>query len=200
MASNGYELSDTTTAAIVDLHNTFREMVANGTAQPQQPKAKRMLKLRYNESISQTAQEIADKCDFAHQPPSNSFGFDWIGQNLYAEFYSQKMNLSDEDVRRLSERAVKTWYSEIENYVYPTCVKEVCGHFTQLVNDYTRYVGCGVSQCDTLRTLNVKNAVLVVCNYAPGGNIIGVPPYVTGEQQCPQNYPKKTVYGLCDSA
>ncbi|MDD9933251.1 MAG: CAP domain-containing protein [Myxococcales bacterium] len=45
-----------------------------------------------------------------------------------------------------------------------------CGHYTQIIWEGTREVGCAVEACD-------DGAEVWVCNYAPVGNIVGRPPY-----------------------
>ncbi|KAL5476101.1 hypothetical protein EMCRGX_G026007 [Ephydatia muelleri] len=41
-------------------------------------------------------------------------------------------------------------------------------------------LGCGVARCASLRNLpSFRNVLNVVCNYGPGGNIVGQRPYST---------------------
>lgn len=72
------------------------------------------------------------------------------------------------------ERAIGRWLDERDFYDYDTntCVAgEQCYHYTQIVWEGTTEVGCGVA-----RTQEATKEVWV-CQYAPGGNVIGQRPY-----------------------
>ena len=61
------------------------------------------------------------------------------------------------------------WYSRTTN----TCDAppgKTCGHYTQMVWETTREVGCGKAVCN-------DNSQIWVCNYAPAGNVVGQRPY-----------------------
>jgi len=60
-------------------------------------------------------------------------------------------------------------------------------HFTQMVSDKTRKVGCGYKDCGSQRIL--------FCDYYPAGNMISKPAYTTGTtgSQCPNGVSN----GLC---
>ena len=63
----------------------------------------------------------------------------------------------------------KQWYSQATN----TCDAppgKTCGHYTQLVWETTREIGCGKAICD-------DSSQIWVCNYAPAGNVAGQRPY-----------------------
>lgn len=65
--------------------------------------------------------------------------------------------------------AEQPWYSRTTN----TCDAppgKTCGHYTQIVWETTREVGCGKAVCN-------DNSQVWVCNYAPAGNVIGQRPY-----------------------
>ncbi|WP_051341192.1 pathogenesis-related family 1 protein [Azospirillum halopraeferens] len=67
---------------------------------------------------------------------------------------------------------VERWAAERRHYDYAAnaCAPgEVCGHYTQVVWDSTRRVGCGKATCG--------REEVWVCNYDPPGNIIGRKPY-----------------------
>jgi uncharacterized protein YkwD len=67
-------------------------------------------------------------------------------------------------------QAVGAWASESANYNHATnsCTAR-CGHYTQVVWQSTKLVGCGVAR-------NATREVWV-CDYAPHGNTIGESPY-----------------------
>lgn len=65
--------------------------------------------------------------------------------------------------------AVDEWYNEINNYDFddPDASTGEIGHFTQLVWDDSRELGCGYYQCAP-----PWNTYLV-CEYSPPGNVVG---------------------------
>ncbi len=63
----------------------------------------------------------------------------------------------------------KPWYSRATNTCNAPPGKS-CGHYTQMVWENTREIGCGKAVCD-------DNSQVWVCNYAPAGNVVGQRPY-----------------------
>jgi uncharacterized protein YkwD len=72
--------------------------------------------------------------------------------------------------RASSAEVVDAWASEVREYNYRanTC-RGMCGHYTQLVWQDTREVGCAVAASGRREVW--------VCNYDPHGNWIGQRPY-----------------------
>ena len=69
---------------------------------------------------------------------------------------------------------VESWASEEEYYNYDTneCAEgEMCGHYTQIVWEETKLVGCAMTICGN------NGGYLWMCNYDPIGNIVGQQPY-----------------------
>lgn len=68
--------------------------------------------------------------------------------------------------------AVEDWYSEKENYDYNTnsCLKGMCGHYTQVVWRDSVRLGCGRVKC-------TNGLFFITCNYDPAGNWEGEKPY-----------------------
>ncbi|CAN8253521.1 unnamed protein product [Cochlearia groenlandica] len=60
--------------------------------------------------------------------------------------------------------ATKLWYGEKGFYNYETnkC-SDVCGHYTQIVANQSKRVGCATTRCRSVPL----NKIWVVCNYAP---------------------------------
>ncbi|KAF5291064.1 hypothetical protein FQA39_LY14497 [Lamprigera yunnana] len=83
-----------------------------------------------------------------------------VGQNLYLTTGFGNWN-----------SAIQAWFDEYKVYKYPDGPSSATGHFTQIAWATTEYVGCAQSKCNTFN--------LFVCNYGPGGNLQGVPPYQT---------------------
>jgi uncharacterized protein YkwD len=72
-------------------------------------------------------------------------------------------------------QGVKAWLSEKSNYSYPTAIIGSnflsFGHYTQMIWKDTTRVGCGKA------TPGSSGYTLLVCRYAPPGNITGQTPY-----------------------
>ena len=69
------------------------------------------------------------------------------------------------------------WVSERDCYTYGTFMRgddcsgscSGCGHYTQVVWERSRRLGCGVATCG--------GSSVWVCNYDPPGNVLGQAPY-----------------------
>lgn len=130
---------------------------------------------------SARVQKLAQQgCYIEHAPLSerwNKGGFRYVGENLYKVI---NMKPSGVDI-------VDAWYAEIEDYTYglvgASCVKERCsgrssppcvlGHFTQVMWADSTHVGCARAECPG----QAKPTFVSVCNYGPGGNIVGRYPF-----------------------
>lgn len=126
-------------------------------------------------------QKLAQQgCYIEHSPLSerwNKAGFRYLGENLYKVI---NMKPSGVDI-------VDAWYAEIEDYSFglvgSACVKEKCagrasppctlGHFTQVMWAESTHVGCARAECPGQK----KRTFVSVCNYGPGGNIVGRYPF-----------------------
>lgn len=91
----------------------------------------------------------------------------WIGENI---FWTSSESLDDPSY------PVNAWFQEID-VCDPNIINSFGGgieaaHFTQLVWAETVFVGCGISS---------GGGTFVVCNYYPGGNMIGSPVYTAGQ-------------------
>ncbi|KAL3077419.1 hypothetical protein niasHT_033957 [Heterodera trifolii] len=113
----------------VSFSNNLRSTVATGNQQNKGGgnllSATNMLELAYNETIGQTAQAWADKCQFSH---SNTAG---LGENIY---WSTKEEISNTEALN---KAMVFWWNEAvtigipENLVVDANNFEPIGHFTQ---------------------------------------------------------------------
>mmetsp|Transcript_157765 Transcript_157765/g.294249 ORF Transcript_157765/g.294249 Transcript_157765/m.294249 type:complete len:331 (-) Transcript_157765:47-1039(-) len=141
--------------------------------------------LRWNEELTEIASARVQKlvsggCYIKHSPLEDRWmeaGFTYIGENLYKVI---NMKPTGVDV-------VDAWYAEIDDYQYgpvgSTCTKERCagresppctlGHFTQVMWERSSTVGCARAQCSEQE----QPTFIVVCNYGPGGNIVGQLPF-----------------------
>ncbi len=94
-----------------------------------------------------------------------------VGENLF--FASAKV-WSDgrRETQNVTESEVAdSWGSEKTNYDYSeNDCSGVCGHYTQIVWENTKEVGCAAALSD-------DKSQVWVCNYRPPGNIHGRKPY-----------------------
>jgi pathogenesis-related protein 1 len=76
--------------------------------------------------------------------------------------------------KRTPQEAVDAWASEKKDFDFEKleCIGGwySCGHYTQLIWENTKMVGCGVAYCK-------DGSEVWVCNYEPAGNIVGQKPY-----------------------
>jgi pathogenesis-related protein 1 len=127
--------------------------------------------LLWDEHLAATAQTWADQCvdggsgQLIGHNPNRSVGYAfYVGENIYAS--SGAINPQD---------VIDGWVSEQQHYHHATNTCDpgyVCGHYTQVIWSTSVLLGCGISHCP-----NESFPNSVVCDYGPGGNIIGVPPY-----------------------
>ncbi|RCN52911.1 SCP-like protein [Ancylostoma caninum] len=177
-------MTDNVRQKFLDVHNKYREMVAKGEAEDglggKAPKAARMFKLRYDCGLESTAVEYAKKCNYDHSPLEER---SYAGENLYSS-ENPKM-----DKMQVAERAPEVWFEELKKYgvgqenvltekLWARPDTQI-GHYTQMIWQSTRYIGCGVQHC--------PSQTLAVCHYSRGGNVMGEKIYDAGEpcSMCP---------------
>uniref|UniRef100_A0A7I4YWJ8 SCP domain-containing protein n=1 Tax=Haemonchus contortus TaxID=6289 RepID=A0A7I4YWJ8_HAECO len=159
-------MSDEVRKMFVEKHNEYRTQVAKGEAKNKlggnAPKAARMLKMDRN----------------------------YWGQNLYM---TSARNINK---TRAAENSVSAWFSELEHKGVPKenrLTMEVfnhgVGHYSQVVWQWSKKVGCAVVWC--------KDMTLVGCEYAPAGNYLGSLIYDIGEP-CQNNEDCKCDKCVCD--
>lgn len=133
--------------------------------------------LAYSKDLENAAKKWAahlqaDNCSMMHSQgkvgPS--------GENLYWASASKKANAKDEQgnwvwqnsLQNISEAdVVQAWYDEVQWYDYETnsCDKgRMCGHYTQVVWNTTKELGCAAMAC-------ADRSQVWVCEYAPAGNV-----------------------------
>nr|CAH8866010.1 unnamed protein product [Trichobilharzia regenti] len=165
---------------LLQLHNEYRHKVMNCEL-TNQPPAKYLPDLQWDNELAQLAQKLADTCIFDHDEPK-SRKFSYVGQNVAGS--------------ATVEIAVKAWFEEYKYYnFYTQGCSYMCGHYTQMVWEKTTHVGCGVKVCP-----RSDYGLSIVCNYGEGGNWKGQHPYETKPQnECGQKHvpaqkaPKPTV-------
>jgi pathogenesis-related protein 1 len=142
-------------------HNDVRARVSPAPAPP-------LGALVWSEEAAAVARAWAARCRFEHNAERGAFG-----ENLFAT--------SAKDPSALVEQAIASWTAEKKDFDVAAnrCADgAVCGHYTQLVWRATRGVGCAVASCKTGSPIPKDvEWTLVVCNYAPPGNVTGEKPY-----------------------
>jgi pathogenesis-related protein 1 len=151
--NTGSKVTQAAAQEALDFHNKVRNDV--GTKP-----------LQWSAELATYAQNWADSlamrdCAFEHRP--HYPGKRNYGENIFwgsADSYTV-LNAS------------KSWYSEIEKYVYGALNASNwygTGHYTQMVWYNTKSVGIGATVCSS-------GAILIVANYDPPGNYMGEKPY-----------------------
>lgn len=145
---------------IVEAHNFWRRKMDVG-------------ELAWSGTAAEVAQSWAEQlateaCEMRHNPdPARRKAF---GENIYRYWSSRAYDGFRRDPRTVVDRwgAEGQWYDD-ETHTCDAPEGATCGHYTQLVWQYSTHVGCGRARCE-------KSEVWV-CNYFPRGNYEGVDPY-----------------------
>ncbi|XP_035757572.1 glioma pathogenesis-related protein 1 [Egretta garzetta] len=145
--------------ACVRVHNDLRAKV--------QPAASNMRYMTWDAALARTARAWANKCVFEHNVHLHKKhqchpNFTSIGENIWVGS-RQAFYVAD---------AIKSWYNEGRFYTFAVhkCTK-LCGHYIQVVWDYSYKIGCAVTLCKEVA--GIQNAANFVCNYSPGFYTIG---------------------------
>lgn len=128
----------------------------------------------WDPGIAAHAQAYVDTCPSGHSSHSdrqNVAGFSYVGENIY--YHS---STSADPVA-----AADAWASERADYDYGMATGDtsaMVGHYTQLVWSSSTAIGCGVARCSG------GWGTIVVCQYGPGGNMVGQAPYGWTAGEC----------------
>jgi hypothetical protein len=101
-------------------------------------------------------------CKMQHRPAAGEWAQQY-GENIY---WAMGRSL-------LAGDASRSWYSEIADYTpgpYSSANRGKTGHYTQMVWQESKTVGIGKATCP-------NGSVIIVANYDPRGNTLGVRPY-----------------------
>ncbi|XP_066960890.1 venom allergen 5.01-like [Macrobrachium rosenbergii] len=185
---------------ILNTHNTLRQKVSMGHVR-NQPPAINMRTMVWDDELATVAQRWADQCMPGHDRSRNVQRFT-VGQNVAATW------TFDRDVGDTPDFAkqIEAWFDEVNQYgfqkgnVDPFRFNKATGHYTQMVWAETYLVGCGYAYYKDPSRGYTK---IYVCNYAPGGNVIGGSMYklgFPGQQYCVSDglHPSTIYQGLCD--
>ncbi|XP_030370153.1 cysteine-rich venom protein latisemin [Scaptodrosophila lebanonensis] len=168
---------------ILQEHNRLRQIVATGRY-PGQPGAENMREIIWDDELAARAQQWADNCQFRHDPHRTINRFT-MGQNLAIIWSTAPLEADDGDF----PSRIQSWFNEVQKYSFGDAWSPKTGHYSQLVWGETSLVGCGFSEYKDASKYNK----LYVCNYGPGGNVVGYNPYEVGKPSC-------STYGMKPSA
>jgi len=199
-AADSGVLTESDKQDLVELNNHQRSTTALGNT-PNQPMAKNMLKLEWDETLAESSKIWANRCKFEHDYDSG------YGENL--AIAGSHSDVIDNIGQLLN--GVEEWYEEYNFFNYDTlkCDEgEQCGHYTQSLWANSHKMGCAYSECpfsDFFAPNEVEFGILLVCRYNPKGNYLGVKPYFDASDEseiaslCPEGFQKNLSNGLCEN-
>ena len=131
--------------------------------------------LRLEKYAQNYANTLANNGRFEHDTKNGENGF---GENLYAYSKDEPLTIS---------KSIKSWYEDEKPYYHyddGSCDEGtlsngqniMCGHYTQVIWQNTKEVGCATAQ---YKRGNFKGGYVYVCKYQKAGNIVGLKPYCT---------------------
>lgn len=164
---------------ILENHNRLRQMFALGRIRGQPP-ALDMRELVWDHELAAIAQRWADQCKSGHDLRRKVDRFS-VGQNVASTWtYNQPSPQGDAPEFK---GQIDAWFKEVTKFGFrtqdidPFSFNYQAGHYSQMVWSETSAVGCGYTYFLDPQRGYTK---LYVCNYGPGGNVIGGSMYHTG--------------------
>ncbi|NXG63378.1 CRIS2 protein, partial [Hemiprocne comata] len=161
---------------IVDTHNALRRAV--------KPTASNMMRMGWNSSAAENAQNWANRCTLSHSPVHLRRTNASCGENLFMSSGPTPW-----------PHAIQAWYDEEKDFEYGKGAKTpgaTIGHYTQVVWYNSYQIGCAVAFCP-----NSRYKYFYVCQYCPLGNnqMQIATPYKSGPKcgDCPGHCDR----GLC---
>jgi len=190
--ADGGELTVADKQALLNAHNTHRGDTALGKTGTQ-PMATNMLEMVWDDDLAISSKAHVDQCVFQHSTGP-------YGENIYA---AASFADNVDNIGKLVS-GVENWVDEYEffNFTENDCDDgKVCGHYTQVVWASSARMGCGYAECGPFPDTYFQ--VMLVCQYTPPGNYIGVIPYTSTSNdtdvasECPVGYYSDSASGLC---
>ncbi|CAD6202681.1 GSCOCG00009714001-RA-CDS, partial [Cotesia congregata] len=160
---------------ILDEHNRLRQLIALGQVHGQPP-ATNMMEMIWDDELASIAQKWAETCPESHDVNRHVRKFA-VGQNIARTWTTRPPGPFDAEPNW--RRQISGWFNEVQ--FFQTGIPRSSGHFTQIVWSDTFLIGCGYSFYYDPSKGYTKN---YVCNYGPSGNVLGYPPYQSGQPSC----------------
>uniref|UniRef100_A0A5S6R1J5 SCP domain-containing protein n=1 Tax=Trichuris muris TaxID=70415 RepID=A0A5S6R1J5_TRIMR len=186
MATRLYDFTPEQMQAVLREHNYLRSI---------EPAAY-MQELIWDQHLASIAKDWASRCSAEHRSlwqRQRLSQYHVIGENIW---WSNERYLRGD-----MGSVIRDFHSEKAYYNYHphSCLRgRQCGHYIQVVWANTCAVGCAAAYCPYIRKgRGIRTGHMIVCNYGPGGNVIGVRPYSWGRpcSSCPYTCRN----GLCPS-
>ena len=146
----------------VNTHNYYRSIVSPSTSY--------MPPMSWSPNLALGSNNWAAQCSWSHSNTPN------VGENLYATTTRTPNPANFSPVPAVNLWGGERWYY---NYATNTCAAgHVCGHYTQMVWSNSVNLGCAFQDCPAISGLPwPQGGTLVVCQYSPKGNTVGMKPY-----------------------
>ncbi|KAL6733915.1 hypothetical protein Aduo_004515 [Ancylostoma duodenale] len=189
-------MTDDLRSTFLDRHNSLRSSIANGH-EPNKvglaPPASNMQKMVYDCAVEASAIRSANTCTGQLSPPSTRPGLKENDNNI------KDMSLTPEEA---AEKAMSRWWGQLSRNGVPSNMffSDALRHrqpphtvtrFTKMAWHNNVRLGCAVKKC--------SGFYFVVCQYGPGGNIVGQNIYDIGAvcSKCPSGTRCDAPMGLC---
>ncbi|XP_059471196.1 venom allergen 3-like [Neocloeon triangulifer] len=182
-------------AALLDIHNKLRALVAFGRI-PGHPPARNMQQLTWDDELASVAQRWAEQCMFEHDKNRRVERFR-VGQNLAFSWQSPPNRDKSADVIN----STIAMFNEVNKPGFPSAYigkfqpVPKTGHYTQIVWAESTLIGCGHAIYSETKKNIPGETKLLVCNFGRAGNMIGAEVYKTGMPEC--EVPSNHYTGLC---
>ncbi|XP_060113373.1 serotriflin-like [Heteronotia binoei] len=166
---------------IVDMHNEIRRNV--------KPTASNMLKMRWDETVGESAKRWTDKCQSVSSPmEERTFDGVLCSQSLFLANYLFSWS-----------EILEYWQNKSRYFMYgvgPIDPQQNVYGYTQVIWYRSYKVGCAVSYCP-----KNKHKYIYMCLYCPAGNIVEeiTTPYKNGPPcgDCPKRCEDKLCTNPC---
>lgn len=126
--------------------------------------------------MAKIAQRWAEQCEYGHDECRDTIK-GWTGQNVGYQGTTDSMNTIK------PENIVQAWYDEVKDFDKSKIDRPYdgssgagfakIGHYTQMIWADTKKIGCGAVRFVENKIFFNYNSIHLICNYGPGGNMIG---------------------------
>ena len=174
-------LSQAGETQILSDSNALRSQVALGTLSGQ-PAAANMTALTWDDDLASVADAFVANCVFGHNA-NRTAQYDALGHTDDVGENVASVPSAQGELSALTQ-SLGLWSGENTSYTYSAITSTSTDlHYTQMVWAGTGRIGCGIASC--------SGQFIVACDYAPGGNVLGEFPYLSGAAgtQCPNTAP-----------